>query len=135
MGVNVHHIHIQRKPQCAPGAIRRIYPFGDTLCMGKRRTFLREWRQHRNKTLVQVAEHLHMTHGNLSRIERGLVPYNEDLLEALADLYRCEPVDMLIRNPLEPEGIWSLWERAKPGERRQIVTVAEALIGRTGTDS
>lgn len=106
---------------------------GDTMCMGKRKTFLREWRKHRGKTLVQVAEHLHMTHGNLSRIERGQVPYNEDLLDALADLYMCAPVDLLIRNPLEPESIWSLWDRAQPGERQQIVAVAEALIQRTGT--
>ena len=75
-----------------------------------------------------------MTHGNLSRIERGLVPYNQELLEALADLYACEPVDLLIRNPLEPESIWSLWERAQPGQKRQIMAVAEALVDRTGTD-
>lgn len=100
------------------------------------RTFLREWRQHRGKTLVQVAEELHMTHGQLSRIERGEQPYNQELLERLAEIYNCEPVDMLIRNPKAPEAIWTIWDRARPGERRQIEALATALIegGRTGTE-
>lgn len=100
-----------------------------------RPTFLRQWRQHREKTLVQVAEHLHMTHGQLSRIERGLQPYNQELLELLADLYRCDVVDLLIRDPSQPESIWSIWDRAKPGERQQITDVAGALVHRrTGTE-
>lgn len=102
---------------------------------GLRPTFMRQWRQHREKTLVQVAEELHMTHGQLSRIERGLQPYNQELLEKLADLYRCDVVDILIRDPSQPESIWSLWDRAHPGERQQITTIAGALIkGRTGTE-
>lgn len=104
---------------------------------GKRRpTYLRQWREHRQKTLVQVAEHLHMTHGNLSKIERGLVPYNQELLERLAELYRCEPVDLLIRDPSDPESIWSIWDKARPGERGQIAAVANAIVQsrRTGTD-
>jgi transcriptional regulator with XRE-family HTH domain len=103
---------------------------------GKRRpTYLRQWREMSGKTLVQVGEHLHMSHGNLSRIERGLLPYNQELLEALADLYGCEPVDLLIRDPLAGDNIWSIWDQAKPGERRQIEAVASALVkGRTGTE-
>lgn len=99
---------------------------------GLGRTFLRQWRQHRGKTLVQVAEELHMTHGQLSKIERGKQPYNQELLERLAELYRCEVVDLLIRDPSEPTNIWSIWDHAKPGERRQIESVAEAIV-RTGT--
>ena len=99
-----------------------------------RPTFLRQWRLHRGKTLVQVAEELHMSHGQLSRIERGQQPYNQELIERLAELYMCEPVDLLIRDPSEPTNIWSIWDHAKPGERRQIAAVAEALVrGRTGT--
>ncbi len=99
-----------------------------------RPTFLRQWRKHRAKTLVQVAEALHITHGQLSKIERGLQPYNQELLERLAELYMCAPVDLLIRDPSEPANIWSIWDQAQPGERRQIESVAAALIGgRTGT--
>lgn len=100
----------------------------DTLCMG--RHFLRAWRKFRHKTLEQVAEHLHMSHSQLSRIERMDQPYNQELLEKLAELYMCDVVDLLIRDPSEPEAIWTIWEHAKPAERRQIRDVAEALTRR-----
>src|SRR5690606_25834882 len=126
------------RPKCA---WRDISPVGfraDTLCMagkGYRPTFLRQWRQYRGKTLVQVAEELHMTHGQLSKIERGRQPYNQELLERLAELYRCDVVDLLIRDPSEPSNIWSIWDQARPGERKQITDVAAALVrGRTGTE-
>jgi transcriptional regulator with XRE-family HTH domain len=105
----------------------------DTLCMARQKTFLREWREHRGKRLVPVAEHLHMSHSQLSRIETGKQPYNQELLEALADLYMCDVVDLLIRNPKEPESMWTLWEKAQPGQRAQIRSVADALL-KTGTD-
>jgi transcriptional regulator with XRE-family HTH domain len=101
--------------------------------MARSRTFLRHWRKHRGKTLEQVSAYLHMSHSQLSRIETGKQPYNQELLEKLADLYMCDVVDLIIRDPSAPESIWTLWERAKPGERQQIQTVAEALL-RTGTD-
>lgn len=100
--------------------------------MARHKTYLRQWRNKSGKTLEQVADHLHMSHSQLSRIERGKQPYNQELLEELADLYMCDVVDLLIRDPSEPESMWTLWERAKPGERRQIRSVAEALL-RIGT--
>lgn len=98
--------------------------------MGKH--FLREWRKQAGKTLEAVAEQLHMSHSQLSRIERGKQPYNQELLEALADLYMCDVVDLLIRDPSDPEGMWTLWEKAEPGQRRRIVAVADALLRETG---
>jgi transcriptional regulator with XRE-family HTH domain len=92
------------------------------------RHYLREWRKKAGKTLQAVAEQLHMSHSQLSRIERHKQPYNQELLEALADLYMCDVVDLLIRDPSDPEAMWTLWEQAKPGERRQIVAVATALL-------
>ena len=96
------------------------------------RHFLRAWRKYRGKTLEQVADHLHMSHSQLSRIERFVQPYNEELLDALADLYMCDVVDLLIRDPLDPEGMWTIWRQAKPAERQQIRDVAAALIRKTG---
>lgn len=96
--------------------------------MARQKTYLREWRQKRSKTLEAVAEHLHMSHSQLSRIERGQQPYNQELLEALADLYMCDVVDLLIRDPSDPNGMWSIWEQASPAQRVQIVAVADALL-------
>ncbi len=69
-----------------------------------------------------------MSHSQLSRIETGKQSYTQELLESLAELYMCDVVDLLIRDPLDPEGLWTLWQRAKPGERQQIVAVAGALL-------
>lgn len=75
----------------------------------------------------------HMSQPQLGRIERGDQPYNQDLLEALADLYGCSVADLLIRDPSDPTAIWSIWDHAKPGERRLITAAAEAIL-KTGTD-
>ena len=97
-----------------------------------RRTFIRNWRTHRNLTLAQLAQRIGTTHATLSRIERGLQPYNQPLLEALAEALQTDPASLLMRNPDDPEGIWSVWENAKEGQRRQIVEIAKTLV-KTGT--
>ncbi len=121
-------MNIAVKGLCAQGAIGGIAYLRQNVHMAKRRHFLRMWREHRGKTLVQVAEFLHMTHGNLSKIERGLVPYNEELLDKLAELYNCDAVDLIIRDPTDPIDIWSVWENAKPGDKRKIVSIAQTIV-------
>lgn len=97
--------------------------------------YLREWRKFRGYSAEAASEMIGMSRENLGRIERGEVPYNQDVLELLAEAYRCEVADLLVRNPLDPEGIWSLWNEAQPAQRRQIVDVVKVLVrGRSGTD-
>ena len=101
---------------------------------GRGKTYLREWRRTKpGRTLEVVAEQLHLSQPQLGRIERGDSPYNQDLLEALAELYGCTVADLLMRDPSENDGIWSIWDHAKPGEKRLIAAAAEAIV-RTGTD-
>lgn len=97
------------------------------------RHFLRAWRKHRSKTLEQVAEHLHMSHSQLSRIETFKQPYNQELLEALAELYMCDVVDLLIRDPSDPNGLWSIHDQLRPAQQRQLVAIGETLLRETGT--
>jgi len=97
-----------------------------------RRTFIRQWREHQGLTLEMLAERIGTTHASLSRVERGLQPYSQPLLEALATALGVEPADLLIRNPEDPEGIWSVWDQAKPAERRMIVDLAKTVT-KTGT--
>lgn len=96
-------------------------------------TFIRVWRQSKQLSLEQLASRIPMDKGNLSKVERGLLPYNQEMLERIADALGTDPASLLIRNPADPEGIWSIWERARPGTKRQIAQVAETLL-RTGTD-
>lgn len=97
-----------------------------------RRTFIRQWREFRGLTLEQLADRIASTHASLSRIERGLQPYSQPILEAIADALGCDVADLLVRNPEDPEGIWSVWEHAKPAERRMIVDLAKTVT-KTGT--
>ena len=99
----------------------------------RQRHFLREWRKFRGYTLEQMAERLHMSHQNLGKIERGKVPYSQDLLERLAEEYRCGLPDLIMRDPTDPEGMWSIWDQLAPAERIQVVEVAKVLR-RTGTE-
>ena len=111
--------------------------------------FLRQWRKERGLTLEQVSERVEllsaawadadadtrpisMTHATLSRIERGKIPYNQHLLELLADIYQADAASLIMRDPTSPDAIYSLWETLRPAERVQAVEVIRALK-RTGT--
>src|ERR1700760_1436380 len=104
----------------------------------RRPTFIRAWRKHRELTLAQLADRLsvelevQISEGQLSRIERGETPYSQDILEALAAVLRCEPADLIMRDPPEADAIWSLLDALKPVERLQAVEIIKALQ-RTGT--
>jgi transcriptional regulator with XRE-family HTH domain len=93
-----------------------------------RTTFIRQWRQDKGLSLDQLAARVPMDKGNLSKIERGLLPYNQELLERVADALMTDPASLLMRDPSKADAIWSLWDRASTGERAQIESVVEALI-------
>lgn len=97
-----------------------------------RPTFLRQWREKRQYTLEDVGEAIGISHAQLGRIERGLQPYNQKLLEALAEHYSTDVASLLMRDPTDPDGIWSLWDRAKTGQREMIVDLAKTVL-KTGT--
>ncbi len=97
--------------------------------------FIRAWREFRNLILEGLSERLReahglsITHASLSRIERGIQPYSQPILEALAaELTGGDEASLLIRNPNDPEGIWSIWDQAEPGERRMIIELAKTVI-------
>jgi transcriptional regulator with XRE-family HTH domain len=101
----------------------------------RKRVFLREWRDYRGFTLEQVAEQMGVTAGALSQAELGKTNYTRPMLEFLADLYRCEPGDLLMRNPLDTESPWSIWDHAQPAQREQIISMMRIIVGeKTGTD-
>ena len=99
----------------------------------KPRHFVRQWRKYRGYSQEKLAEIVGVTDGAISQLERGDTNYTQQMLEALAVALMCEPADLIMRDPTDSEGIWSLWDRAKPGQRQAIVAVAESLI-KTGTE-
>jgi transcriptional regulator with XRE-family HTH domain len=97
------------------------------------KNYIRAWRKHRDVTLEEMAERLHVSHSTLSRVERGLQPYSQPLLERLAEELQTDPASLLMRDPSDPEGIWSVWETLSPPQRRQAVALIHALKS-TGTN-
>ncbi len=118
--VFVHDAYMNR---VTPRPKRRTY----------RPTFMRQWREHRGKSLEQVAEAVGTTHATLSRIERGLIPYSQELLELVADYLNTDPASIIMRDPTDSEALWTLWERAQQGERKMIVDIAKTIV-KTGTN-
>jgi transcriptional regulator with XRE-family HTH domain len=98
----------------------------------KARHFLREWRKFRGYTLEQAAERVGMTHQNLGKIERGKVPYNETLLDLLADIYRADKGSLIMRDPSRPDSFWSIYDQLAAPERERLVQRVEAEFKKAG---
>ena len=94
---------------------------------------LRAWRKFRGKTLEQAAEFVGTTHQNLGKIERGLVPYSQALLEKLAEFYNTDPGALIMRDPNGPATLLEAVRDLTPTQEVQAAAVIEALK-RTGTD-
>lgn len=99
----------------------------------KTRWFLRQWRKHRGYTQERLAEMVGLSKPYISQLETGQRQYTQELLEALSEALSCDPRDLLIRDPSEPEGLWSIYDTLDAVQRRQVVEIAKT-IKRTGTD-
>jgi transcriptional regulator with XRE-family HTH domain len=98
----------------------------------RRKTYIRAWRVARNLTQEQLADRLHTTKANISRVETGTQGYTQDFLEACAEALSTDVASLLMRDPSHPDAIWSMWDKAKPGERQMIVDIAKTVL-KTGT--
>lgn len=104
------------------------------------RTFIKQWRDYRDgMTQEQLAERVTnymvehgtgagYTHASIGRLERGLMPYSQPVLEALAHSLGTDPASLLIRDPNDQAGIWTLWEEALPDQRETITEHAEVVL-------
>jgi transcriptional regulator with XRE-family HTH domain len=71
-----------------------------------RRTYLREYRERAGLSQVDAAEQLgYADHSTLSKIENGHNPYNQELLENAAKLYKCSVFELLFIDPDKPDEI------------------------------
>lgn len=83
-------------------------------------------------TQEALADAAGMSIGNVNHLEQAKQNYTQEALEALAGALRCEPAHLIMVDPTKDDAMWSVWERAKPAQRAQIVEVAKTLI-KTGT--
>lgn len=98
----------------------------------RRRTFIQAWRKFRGLTQEQLADRLSTTKANISRVESGTQGYTQDFLEACAEALGTDVASLLMRDPSHPDAIWSIWDKAKPGEKQMIVDIARTVL-KTGT--
>lgn len=98
----------------------------------RRPLFLKQWREYRNLTQAQLAERSGVTQGMVSMLERNVTDYSGETLGALAYALQCDVADLLMRNPLDPEAPWSIWDTLKPGEKRQAVEILKGLKRASG---
>ena len=93
-----------------------------------RRTCIRQWRHYRGLTLEAVAERIDMTPGLVSLVERGLRGYTQGTVEALASALRTDPATLLTRDPMDPNAIWAIWDKAKVSQRKRILEAARKIV-------
>uniref|UniRef100_E6VFJ9 Helix-turn-helix domain protein n=1 Tax=Rhodopseudomonas palustris (strain DX-1) TaxID=652103 RepID=E6VFJ9_RHOPX len=65
----------------------------------RRRHFIREWREFRGLTQIELADMLNMTSASISRIESLKQGYTQNFLEACADALGTHPGVLLMRAP------------------------------------
>jgi transcriptional regulator with XRE-family HTH domain len=100
------------------------------------RFFFREWRKHRGYNQEELAEIVGVTASTISQLETGKQGFTDSTLVALADALACSPGDLLMRNPLDQDAPWSIWDNVKKApaaQRAAIVAVVETML-KTGTD-
>ena len=133
MLLDVPNRHTERKGWRAPRDLSPHIARCDHSRMAAHRHFIRAWREYRGLTQEQFAERIGINRAYLSKIETGKRRYDQPFLEAAADVLRCDPADLIVRDPRDPEGIWSIWDTLAPAQRVQVVEIAKTLK-RTGTD-
>jgi transcriptional regulator with XRE-family HTH domain len=106
--------------------------------MERKATYIRQWREAANGgvgyTLDEMVGRLAelgvpITAASLSRIERGLQPYSQDILEAIAAALGREPADLLENDPRVPEAeVVDLLRRLDDIQKAQASAVIKAMF-------
>lgn len=99
------------------------------------RFFFREWRKHRGYNQEQLAEIVGVTPSTISQIENGKQGFTDSTLVALSEALSCSAGDLLMRDPLDHDAPWSIWDNVKNAsaeQRAAIVAVVQTML-KTGT--
>jgi len=65
---------------------------------------------------------------SISRLENGRQPYSEPILCAFADVYQCEPWDLISRHPAWGRSIDNAISQLEKPERDRIEAVVWAFL-------
>lgn len=124
-----------RQPRSATGALSLREPICHRAEMARKPHYIKEWRKHRGLTQEQLAARIEIDRSYLVKIENGKRRYDQPFLEAAALALRCEPADLIMRDPTQPNAIWSIWDKIPPQQREQAARILEVFAKKTGTES
>jgi transcriptional regulator with XRE-family HTH domain len=103
--------------------------------MARKATYIRAWRNKRGYSLDDMVGRLAVigvetTGASLSRIERGIQPYNQDMLEAIAAALDLEVWQLIRDNPdIPPAKVFDFLQYLNPDEAEQADKVLRAMFG------
>lgn len=96
--------------------------------------YLQAWREFRGFTQEALAEKVSTTGSVISMLEAGERALSPKWLRKLAPALKTQPGYILDFDPHELDSdLVDIWVNASPDERRRLVDVAKAVVGRTGT--
>lgn len=100
------------------------------------KTFIREWRLKRGLSLRRLADRIELdesdgtvSHASIGRIENGLQPYSQPILEAIAAALSCSVTDLLTVDPTKDGDVVDLMRLINDKNRDQAIRVLRALTG------
>lgn len=104
-----------------------------------RKTYIREWREHRGLSLRRLADRIEMgddehslSHASIGRIENGQQPYSQPILEALADALNVNVTDLLSVDPTKEGEVVDLVRLINQNNNRELAL--RLLRSLTGTE-
>jgi len=109
--------------------------------MTDKRIYLKEWRKMAGLTQAEVVARLEIhdddrlpkTGASLSRLENGSQPYSERVLHALADIYGCEPWELIGRNPKKEGHVIDLVRKLDEREQERVRAYIEGMRANGGS--
>lgn len=85
------------------------------------------WRVFRGMNQEDLAAAAGVSQGLISQLENNGTDYTGDTLARLAFALNCTDIDLLTRDPGDPEGLGREWDDLSPLERRQLVAIIKGL--------
>ncbi|MEM1088246.1 MAG: helix-turn-helix transcriptional regulator [Pseudomonadota bacterium] len=100
---------------------------------------IRKWRKHRGLTLNELADRMEIEPGvrlisdvSLGRIERGIQPYSQPVLEALAEALQVTTAQLLSDDPLKDGDVIDITRMlasASDDDRKRLLAIVKAAVG------
>jgi len=97
--------------------------------------YIREWRLHRKLSLRKLADRMEVepgvpltSHANIDRIEKGVQPYTQEILEAIAVALDVTVLDLLSVNPAKNGEIVDLLNALSPENKEAAMKMLKSLL-------